>query len=220
MRIRILLVHAALAAIAGAWLVASAVTRSGREEPATYGRIALHAGPSNLEGWERQEGHAHDHAPEQASLAASVASTCDKDIDTTGVIGGLTFIAAQDNGICTNGDLDAYWLGGQLYIVQSGGMDAGFTISRINADGTPSLIAQRSWTQPNTNTADVQGFKQGGRQYVSFALESYGVGGACGIVIIDVTDAPDITAADTVAQITGPGWCSVHNNFVESIGGE
>jgi hypothetical protein len=150
-------------------------------------------------------------------LTGPLASTCNKDLDTGGVIGGVTFIAAQDNGICTNGDLDTYWLGGQLYVAQSGGNEAGFTISRINADGTPTFIAQRSWTVP-ANTADIAAFKQGGRQYLSLALE--GSGGGCGIVIIDVTDAPDITGADTVAQVSGTGWCSVHNNFVESFGGE
>ena len=103
--------------------------------------------------------------------------------------------------------------------MQAGGQDAAFTISRINTDGSPVLVAQRFWAQPNTNTADVMPFKQGGRQYLSLALESYGAGAACGVAIVDVTDAPDISDANTVAQVSGANWCSVHNNFVESIGG-
>ncbi len=204
----------------GAVLAVSAMTTSRTRSPATYGVLSLRAvTEAPLDGPE--DHHAHDYGELRASTAAS-ASTCDKDIDAASTIGGVTFVAAQDNNICTNGDIDLYWQGGQLYVVQAGGVQAAFTISRINSDGTPTLVAQRFWTAPYPNTADVMAFRQGGRQYLSLALEKIAgpVESTCGLTIVDVTDAPDITDADTVAQVTGTGWCSVHNNFVESIDGE
>ena len=156
------------------------------------------------------EGHP---GPGETGPLSSAGSVCDKDIDTTGSIAGVSFIAAQDNSICTNADIDVYTNGGEQYVVQAGGQEAAFTITRIAADGTPTQVQQSSWVQTNTYTPDVKAFKQGTKRYIALALERLAVGdSACGVVIVDVTDAPTLTVE---AQVTGSDWCDVHNVFVE-----
>ncbi|MDO8616759.1 MAG: thrombospondin type 3 repeat-containing protein [Dehalococcoidia bacterium] len=148
---------------------------------------------------------------------ASVQATCDKDIDTTSQISGVAFVAAQDNGICTTGDLVVYSQGGQTYVAQAGGQEAAFTITGIAADGTPSMVTQKYWTTTNTYTADIQTFVKGGRRYVALALERLSaVNASCGVAIIDVTDAPN---TGTPLLQSGGDWCDVHNIFVENDAG-
>ena len=143
---------------------------------------------------------------------SAAAAACDKDIDISGSIAGVAFVASQDNGICTTGEVDAYENGGDLYLAQAAGQEAAFTITRIAPNGTPTLVAQTTWAQPNTYTADIKAFKQGVRRYVALALERLALGAGCGVVIVDVTDAPTTAI---VAQVTGLDWCDVHNVFVE-----
>ena len=158
-------------------------------------------------------GATHVHSALGESSAASI---CDKDIDPTGSIAGVSFVAAQDNGICTNTDIDVYENGGYWYIAQGGGTEAAFTITRIDPDGTLTLVTQYTWAQSPAYTADIATFKQGARRYLALALERGALGVSCGVVIVDVTDAPDITQEDIVAQQVGADWCDVHNAFVES----
>ena len=143
---------------------------------------------------------------------SAAAAACDKDIDVSGSIAGVAFVASQDNGICTTGEVDAYENGGDLYLAQAGGQDAAFTITRIAPNGAPTLVTQTTWAQPNTYTADIKAIKQGVRLYVALALERMTLGAGCGVVIVDVTDAPTTAI---VAQVTGVDWCDVHNVFVE-----
>ena len=150
----------------------------------------------------------HGHARSEAAQPS-----CDKDIDTTGSIAGVAFVASQDNGICTTGEVDAYENGGNLYLAQAGGQEAAFTITRIAPNGAPTLVTQTTWAQPNTYTADIKAFKQGARRYIALALERMTLGAGCGVVIVDVTDAPTTAIA---AQVTGLDWCDVHNVFVEN----
>ncbi len=156
----------------------------------------------------------HDRLSPRHSEAAE--SVCDKDIDPSGSIAGVSFVAAQDNGICTSADIDVYENGGDWYVAQAGGEEAAFTITRIAADGTPTLVVQLAWVQSNTYTPDIKAFKQGTKRYIALALERLTVGNAaCGVVIVDVTNAPVITTEDIVDQVTSTEWCDVHNVFVE-----
>ena len=154
-------------------------------------------------------------------LLVAASLQCDKDIDTTSSIAGVTFVAAQDNAICTNADIDVYEKDGEVYVVQAGGQEAAFTITRIATDGTPTLITQIIWVDAGTGnplqiyTPDVKAFKQGTRHYIALSLERLAVPPpqtSCGVVIADVTDAPTISLMD---QITSSEWCDVHNVFVE-----
>jgi len=146
------------------------------------------------------------------ATGADAAAACDKDIDTGSSIRGVTFVAAQDNVICTTGEIDSYESDGDLYVVQAGGQEAAFTITRIAPDGAPTMVTQKTWTQANTYAADVKAFGQGTNRYIALALERLAVGAACGVVIVDVTAAPTTSVVD---QVIGADWCDVHNVFVE-----
>ena len=144
----------------------------------------------------------------------SVQAVCDKDIDRSGSIAGVAFVAAQDNGICTTGEAAAYENGGEFYIAQAGGEEAAYTITRIAPNGSPTLVTQKSWAQVNTYTADIKAFKQGSKRYIALGLERLQVSNStCGVVIVEVTDAPTTTV---VAQISSGQWCDVHDVFVEN----
>ena len=49
---------------------------------------------------------------------------CDKNVDLTSTLSGVVAVAAQDNIICTNADLDTYIRGLNTFVVQAGGDDA------------------------------------------------------------------------------------------------
>jgi len=148
------------------------------------------------------------------STANSTQAICDKDIDPSGSIAGVAFVAAQDNGICTTGEVAAYENGGTLYVAQAGGEEAAFTITRIAPNGSPTLVAQEAWPQVNTYTADIKAFNQGSKRYLALALERLQVSNStCGVAIVEVTDAP---TTQVVAQVSSGQWCDVHNVFVEN----
>ena len=130
----------------------------------------------------------------------SSQAVCDKDIDRAGSIAGVAFVAAQDNGICTTGEAAAYENGGEFYIAQAGGEEAAYTITRIAPNGSPTLVVQEAWPQVNTYTADIKAFKQGSERYIALGLERLQVSNStCGVVIVEVTDAPTTTV---VAQVS------------------
>ena len=158
-----------------------------------------------------RDGSARHHGA--VSTVSSTQAICDKDIDPAGSIAGVAFVAAQDNGICTTGEAAAYENAGELYIAQAGGQEAAFTITRIAPDGSPTLITQETWGTPNTYTADIKAFKQGTQRYIALALERLQAGAACGVVIVEVTDAP---ATAVIDQVSTAQWCDVHNVFVEN----
>jgi hypothetical protein len=153
---------------------------------------------------------------------------CDKDIDLNSTLAGVVAVAAQDNGICTNADIDTYMntIDGSTYVVQGGGEEAAFTVTHIDANGNPTPITQVTWRQKNTYTPDAKAFVQGGRNYIALSLERLSVGNAaCGVVFVDVTESrignlPNPPLPTIVHQETGSDWCDVHNTFVENIGGE
>jgi hypothetical protein len=161
--------------------------------------------------------HGSDGHHGTTATTNSTQAICDKDIDRAGSIAGVAFVAAQDNGICTTGEAAAYEKGGELYIAQAGGEEAAYTITRIAPNGSPTLVAQEAWPQVNTYTADIKAFKQGSERYIALALERLEVSNsACGVVIVEVTDAPITTV---VAEVSSGQWCDVHNIFVENDAG-
>ncbi|MGR3716489.1 MAG: hypothetical protein ACU0B1_07065, partial [Thermohalobaculum sp.] len=67
---------------------------------------------------------------------------CDKDVDLTGAIDGVVAVAKQDNGICTNADLDTYvdaFSGLDTYVVQAGGQEAAWTHTDVSDPSNPVM---------------------------------------------------------------------------------
>lgn len=147
---------------------------------------------------------------------------CDKDIGTTSVIFGVSFVAAQDNRICTTADIDVYTSvvdsHTHHYIVQAGGQEAAWTHTGVTNPANPALLGQFTWSGrggKNTYTPDVKAFKQGTKNYIAMGLERTAPSGYCGVVIADVTDP---TSPTVVKQFIGSNWCDTHNVFVENDG--
>jgi hypothetical protein len=143
---------------------------------------------------------------------------CDKSIDGWSTIDGATFVAAADTGFCTNTDLDTFVVGGDQYVIVGGGEEGGFTILRYEPLSTLEIVSQVVWALPYTYTADVKVFTQGFRTFAALFLERRAPDAGCGVVIVDITDPPSVSAQSVVSQTTGADWCDVHNGFVESIG--
>lgn len=142
---------------------------------------------------------------------------CDKDIDATGQIAGVSFIAAQDNGICTSADIDVYaTASGESYVVQGGGEEAAWTQTRVTSPAAPVNVGQYKWSGrggKGTYTPDVKAFRQGTQHYITMGLERTTLAGYCGVVIVDVTNPANATV---VKQFIGTDWCDTHNVFVEN----
>lgn len=154
---------------------------------------------------------------------------CDKDIDTTTMLRALTFVAAQDNGICTSADIDTYRTGsGQTLVVQAGGEEAAFVNTDVSNPALPMRHGPFTWSKrgaKGTYTPDAKSFSQtvdgAPRHYVALSLERLTSSGFCGVVVFDVTDAAN-PVFETQIYKNAPSdfWCDVHNSFVEDIGGE
>jgi hypothetical protein len=151
---------------------------------------------------------------------------CDKDIDLTGQIFGVTQVAAQNNGICTSADVDVYTTGVGSYVVQGGGEEAAWTHTDVSDPANPSIAGQFVWVNQNgrrnrgTYTPDIKAFKQGSSHYIVMGLERLNVRGFCGVVIVDVTDPvnPVLKSQFIGSQSPGGFWCDTHNVFVENDG--
>lgn len=145
---------------------------------------------------------------------------CDKDITTAGPgahISGVTFIAAQDNIICTSADIDVWQtLGTNGFVVQAGGEEAAFVITDVSNPANPIGVLFK-WTpsrvQRGTFTPDVKAFKQGGDRFIALSLERITRRGACGVMIFDVTNP---TNPLLESHFIGTDWCDSHNVFVET----
>lgn len=150
-------------------------------------------------------------------------SDCDKDVDLTSTIEGLTAVAAQDNGICTNADIDTY-TSGAPFVVQAGGEEAAWTHTDVSDPASPSMVGQFVWrggSGKNTYTPDVKAFPQGGRDYIALSLERLAPNGFCGVVIVDVTDPANPEIESQIYKNTSSDfWCDVHNSFVETVDGD
>jgi hypothetical protein len=170
-------------------------------------------------------GRAHDPAQAQRGRPAR----CDKDIDTTTTLRGLSFVNAQDNGICTSADIDTYrTAAAQTLVAQAGGEEAAFIVTDVTTPTSLTRYGPFVWARRGTKgtyTPDVKTFSQtvGGmpRHYVALSLERLRASGFCGVVVFDVTD-PGAPVFETQIYKNTPSdfWCDVHNSFVENIGGE
>ncbi len=146
---------------------------------------------------------------------AAVSGHCDKDVDLTSTLAGVTAVAAQDNSICTSADLDTYKRGGSTYVVQAGGEEAAWTHTDVTDPASPVLLGQFVWSGQagaNTYTPDVKTFQQGANDYIVLALERQTFNAFCGVVIYNVNN-PGSPVQES--QSTGADWCDVHNVFVE-----
>lgn len=135
---------------------------------------------------------------------------------------GLTKIAFVPTGICFNGEIDLFESGDRLYVVQSAGWLAAFTITDVTDPANPEVLGVWDW-QPDTFTADVKTFRQGDRWYLVLGLEDTGLGSGqrtrpCGIVIVDVTDpqAPTIVGNYHGGRLGSDEWCDVHTTQVDT----
>ena len=120
-------------------------------------------------------GPGDSHHPSILGPDQALPQSCSKDIDTSSTIQGVTFVAAQDNLICTNADLDAYIShGGVPYVVQAGGAidpSAAWIHTDLSNPFNPMIIGTFLWANPSTTSPDLKHFKQGNRDYIALALE-------------------------------------------------
>lgn len=144
---------------------------------------------------------------------------CDKDVDLAGQLSTtLDSIAAQDNAICTNADIDVYTSGDASHVVQAGGEQAAWTHTDVSTPSAPQMLGQFKWSGRGgkaTYTPDVKAFRQGATNYIVMGLERTSLAGYCGVVFVDVT----VPASPVVVkQFIGTDWCDTHNVFVENDG--
>ena len=115
------------------------------------------------------------HHPSILGPGQAQPQPCSKDIDTSSTIQRVTSVAAQDNLICTNSDMDAY-IGhaGVPYVVQAGGAitpSAAWIHTDLSDPYNPMIIGTFLWANPSTSSPDIKHFKQGSRDYIVLALE-------------------------------------------------
>lgn len=165
--------------------------------------------------------HPHGGPPGRADATESeeeakkpVRERCDKDIDTS-PHNGIVHVAAQNNGICTNADIDVYQRGGRTFVVQAGGQDAAWTLTEVTDPANPVMLEQATWDRSDTYTPDIKAFRQGFNDYIVMGLERMTFAASCGVVIVDVSAVPAGGSSSLVSQFIGNGWCDVHNVFVE-----
>src|ERR687898_474221 len=168
-------------------------------------------------------GRAHNPAqPEQGRPAR-----CDKDIDTT-TLRALSFVHAQDNGICTSADIDTYRTGPlRPLVAQAGGEEAAFILTDVTNPASPTRYGPFTWARrgaKGTYTPDVKAFSQTvdgmPRQYVAPCLERLRPNGFCGVGVFGGTPATPVFETQIYKNTPSDFWCDVHNSFVEDVGGE
>ncbi len=153
---------------------------------------------------------------EQRRLPAVPTTDCDKDIDLSGSLDGVVAITAQDNGTCTNADIDTYLAGTFTYVVQAGGQEIAWTHTDVTDPANPVIVGQFYWSGAagaNTYTPDAKAFHQGVDDYVALSLERMSFNAFCGVVIVKITD-PATPVIES--QAIGADWCDVHNTYVET----
>jgi hypothetical protein len=166
-------------------------------------------------------------APGLEDRAEPGGKNCDKNVDLTNAISGVVAVATQDNGICTNADIDTYvdaLTGLDTYVVQGGGEEAAWTHTDVSDPANPVMVGQFIWDGPggrSTYTPDIKAFRQGTEDYIVMGLERTKVNGFCGVVIYNVSDPANPVMesqyiGNTTNQNLGPAWCDTHNVFVET----
>ena len=161
-----------------------------------------------------------DHPSPAQDGAIHGGGACNKNIDATSVIFDVVQVGAQDNHVCTTADIDTF-IGagnGRHYVIQGGGQEAAFIITDVEDPTAPVINGPWYWGVNGTYSPDVKAFDydNGGTvgigNYAVVALERTLFSGACGIVIIDVTDG---AYGGNIKQFRGADWCDVHNVFVD-----
>lgn len=162
------------------------------------------------------QGHDHSHTDSQGTLGtASTQAACEEDINRTGRIYNLRFVAAVDNGHCSNSDIDVYQMGARSYVIQGGWDGVAYTHYDVTNPTRPVIVRKHRWSSagaPYTRTMSSKTFKRGSRYYVVVALERSSTAGYCGVVILDVTSPASPVKK---SQYIGRNWCDTHNVFVE-----
>ena len=153
--------------------------------------------------------------------AAPPGSACNKDIDTTSTIQGMTHIAAVDTGICDNADIDTYvdaLTGQETYVVIAGRGEVAWTHINVTDPAAPFIVAQYVWIRAakSTSSPDIKTFKQGNTDYVALSTEVGGGNSTCGLFIFDVTIPAN--AVQLSRTFESGEWCSVHNSYIETDG--
>ena len=102
--------------------------------------------------------------PEPAAIPGT-CDTVDPGVDSSGILS----VSVQDNGICTNADIDTYVSAdGTTYVVQAGGQNAAWTLTDVSDPADPFKFTTICWSvdgvscDPYTYTPDVKAFNQGG----------------------------------------------------------
>lgn len=160
----------------------------------------------------------------QPDGAEAESGHCDKTVDLTSTLSGVTATAALDTVICTNADIDTYERDGSSYVILAGGEEAAWTHIDVTDPANPVMLGQFSWNDgagQTTYTPDVKTFRVGASDYVALALERFSLLAFCGVVIYDVSDPANPVfvsqyIGDTATQSLGPAWCDTHNVFVEN----
>ncbi|MEZ4662488.1 MAG: hypothetical protein R2911_33465 [Caldilineaceae bacterium] len=150
-------------------------------------------------------------SPTRNTQVMAAQAVCDKSIDLTSEIRGVMHVAAQENGICYNADLDTYSYNGRTYVVQGGGWDAAWTHTDVTDPYHPVMVHQAVW-DIRTYTPDIKTFSQNGLPYIAISMERLSSNGYCGVAIYNVADP---TAPQLQSHTDGVDWCDVHNIFVE-----
>ena len=142
-------------------------------------------------------------------------SGCDKDVDLTSTIQGVTNVAAKKLKPCTNADIDTFVRNPKTYVVQAGGQERAWTQTDVSDPANPAVVGAFRWSGgrgKNTYTPDVKTFQQGSNDYIVLGLERLAPVAFCGVVIVNVND-PANPAIES--QFIGDDWCDTHNVFVE-----
>lgn len=158
-----------------------------------------------------------DH-PTGLSQRQTVANCAN--VDLTSTISGVVAVGIQDNGICTNADLDTIVRDGATHVFQAGGQDAAWTHTDVSDPSNPVLLAQFTWDTvasgdqvgQGTYTPDLKTFKQGANDYIVLGLERLQLPAFCGVIIVRVNDPANPVLE---SQFIGNDWCDTHNVFVE-----
>lgn len=156
--------------------------------------------------------HGNAPAPTQAELAAE--AVCDKEIDRSSRIYNVRFVAAKNNGLCINTDLDGYQTPTKSYVVQ-GAQGWAYTHYDVSRPSKPAIVRRHGWGGaggPYTRTTSIKAFKQGKRYYVAMGLERRSSDAYCGVAIVEVTNPARPVKR---SQFVGGAWCDTHNVFVE-----
>ncbi len=135
----------------------------------------------------------------------------------------LQAVAHVKTGVCFNGEIGLFEMGGRRYVVLSGGTEAAYSLIDVSDASTPRLLGVWSF-RPWTYTADVKPFRIGERWYLALAMESVSDIQPCGVAIVDVSEAQmPVLVANLQGYAIGSetAWCNVHTTeIVTNAAGE